>query len=161
MELTLIILLVVLGCFSFVLWVGAPYLPTHSQQAEQALDKLNLRPGDTLYELGCGDGKVLLMAARRGVKSVGWELNPILFLWALIRTRRYRELITIKFGNFWNADLTQADAVYVFLLDRFMPRLDKKLTSELKHGTRVASYTFKIPGKKALSQDSAVFIYEY
>lgn len=160
MVIYLVFLLIVL-CFGFVLLFGAPYLPTHKNQSKIALEMLDLKKGQTLYELGCGDGTVLLLAAKKGIKSVGYELNPILYLVAKIRCWRYRKSITIRFGNFWGANLSGADAVYVFLLNKFMSKLDGKLSAELKAETKLASYTFKIPGKRIIKEESGVFLYKY
>src|SRR3989344_7553923 len=148
MDLLLAIIFIVLACFGFVLIFGAPYLPTHKQQVDLSLSLLKLKKGQLMYELGCGDGRLLNAAAKQGYKAVGYEMNPIMYVWALLNTQHHRNLVEVKFGNFWKADLSNADGVYVFLLDRFMERLDKKLSSELKSGVMLASYTFKIPGKK-------------
>ena len=161
MDIVFWILLVVVTCFSVVLIFGAPYLPTHKKQIELALELLKLQPGESLYELGCGDGRVLRAAARKGYRAVGYEMNPLLYIIAVISTWRYRKVTSIRFGNFWNADLSDADGVYVFLLDRFMSRLDEKLSKELKKGTRLTSYTFKIPGKKPVFARAGVFVYKY
>jgi len=117
----------VLFCFSSVLLVGAPYLPTLSPQVQAALALANLRPGQTLLELGCGDGKVLLAAARQGIQVVGYELNPIMALVAWLRTRRYHNLVKVVWGDFWRHPWPEADAIFVFLLTRYMDRLDKKI----------------------------------
>ena len=74
----IVALAVILLCFSGVLLVGAPYLPTLTPQVAAALELAALRPGETLLELGCGDGKVLIAAAQQGYRAVGYELNPIL-----------------------------------------------------------------------------------
>jgi predicted RNA methylase len=122
---------------------------------------LALKKGETLYELGCGDGTVLIEASKRGIKSVGYELNPIIYVVAKLRCFRYRKDITIKFGNYWSVDLRRADGVYVFLLDRFMTKLDQKLSKELKPGTSLVSYSFKIPGKKIINEKSGLYLYTY
>lgn len=156
-----VIFFVIVFCFSFVLLFGAPYLPSVKTQSNIALDLLEIKNGDVFYELGCGDGRVLLMAEQRGAKAIGYELNPIIFLFAKIRTFKKRQNITVIFGNFWSADLTNADKVYVFLLDKFMDRLDKKLESELKSGSLLASFAFKMHSKKHLKEKEAVFLYKY
>jgi exodeoxyribonuclease VII small subunit len=69
--------------------------------------------------------------------------------------------VKIHFGNFWKADISQADAVYVFLFDRYMKQLDAKLKKEAKPGLKLASHTFKIPGKKIIRQDYGVYLYKY
>lgn len=148
-------------CFGGVLLFGAPYLPSHKKQAQVALDLLAMKKGQVLYELGCGDGSVMILAAKRGIKSVGYELNPVVFCVAKFRSLRYKNLMDVRYGNFWSADVSGADGVYVFLLDKFMPKLDKKLSNELKNGSHLASYTFKIPGKKPFKEKEGVFLYQY
>lgn len=155
-----LIVFVIILCFGFVLLFGAPYLPTHSLQAKIALDMLDLNKSDNFYELGCGDGKVLIMASSKCDKAVGFELNPILYIIAKIRTAKYKN-VSVKFGNFWNMDLSSADKVFVFLLDKYMDKLDQKLSSELKKGSRLASYTFKIKDKKIASEKQGVYLYKY
>lgn len=144
-----------------MLLFGAPYLPTHKQQVVQALDMLEIKKGDVLHELGCGDGRLLREAARRGHRAVGYELNPLVYLIARLSTWRYRKMVSVHYANFWSADLTKADAIYVFLLDRFMEKLDRKLSAEAKQGTLLASYAFKIPGKKPIKAQSGIFLYKY
>src|SRR3569833_3962368 len=147
---------------SVVLLCGAPYVPTLPQARVQALDLLNLKSGQTLYELGCGDGCMLIAAAERGVKSVGYELNPFLYLIARWRCRRHRSLITVRWGNFWRADLAHADAVFVFLLDNFMAKLDAKIKRETAgRPFLLASNAFKVPGKKPAAKLGAIFLYRY
>lgn len=153
--------LVFVGLFAFVLLFGAPYLPTQRAQAQAALDLLDLKPGQTLYELGCGDGRVLKQAAARGIHGVGYELNPLVALIARIHTWKYRKTVRIVWGNFWQADLSKADAVFVFLLDRFMSKLDKKVSKEVKKPIKVASFAFKIPNKKIVRAKDGIYLYQY
>lgn len=147
--------------FGFVLMYGAPYLPTRRKETETALDLLNLKKGQTLYELGCGDGRVVKQAAKRGLKVIGYELNPILVVVARLHTLRYRKQVKIVWGNFWRADLIPADAIFVFLIDRFMPKLDKKIKKDAKEGVKLVSYAFKVPGKKAAKSKGGLLLYQY
>jgi ribosomal protein L11 methylase PrmA len=64
--------------FGFVVAFGAPYLPTLRPQITMALDMLDLKKGQTLLELGSGDGRVMMAAAERGWNVIGYELNPLL-----------------------------------------------------------------------------------
>src|SRR5437870_1372345 len=121
-----IIALIAILAFQFVvLFLGAPYVPTLHKQRETALDLLNLKPGQTLIDLGCGDGAMLITAAKRGINTVGYEINPLLVLIAWLRTRRYGNKVKIVQGNFWQKDWPQADAVFVFLTNRYMDRLNQ------------------------------------
>jgi SAM-dependent methyltransferase len=147
-------------CFGFVLLFGAPYLPVLRPQMETALDLIDLQPGQTLLELGCGDGKVLVAAAQRGLNVIGYELNPLLALLAWLRTRRYRRQVRVVCGNFWSGDWPPADGIFVFLLDRFMVRLDARI-SGLQRPVRLASFAFQIPGKKPEAVRNGVYLYAY
>lgn len=143
--------------FVGVLLFGAPYLPTLSPQLKTALDLLDLKKGDTMLELGCGDGRVVIAAAERGWKVVGYELNPLLVAVAWLRTRRYPGT-RILWGNFWGVEWPQSEGTFVFLQKRFMPGLDKRMQ---KHGGRLASVAFEISGKKPLKTANGVYAYEY
>jgi hypothetical protein len=146
--------------FAFVILFGAPYLPTLSKQAHTALELLDLKNGQVLLELGAGDGSVALLALRRGLKVTAIELNPLLCVVIWLRTWRYRREITIKCANFWTTDWGRYDGIYVFLLDKFMKRLDKKII-QTRQTIPLASYTFTIPGKKADDNRDGVYLYRY
>lgn len=158
MEIFFAVAFVVLLLFAVVLFFGAPYLPSLRPQVETALELLELRPGQTLLELGSGDGKVLLAAAQAGYRAEGIELNPLLYLVSVWRTRRYRDTVHLTWGNYWNRPWPEADGVFVFLLDRFMPKLDKKMQS---YKRPLASVVFTIPGKSAVVEKNGVYLYHY
>jgi SAM-dependent methyltransferase len=148
-------------CFGGVLVVGAPYLPTLTPQVQTALKLADLQPGDTMLELGCGDGKVLLAAARQGAKAVGYELNPLLALVAWLRTRRYRRQVRVIWGDFWRQPWPPADVIFVFLLHRYMTRLDKKIIQFKHKPVKLVSFAFAIPGKSATAERRGVYLYRY
>lgn len=153
-----IILIVVFG---FVVFIGAPYVPTLKRQTNEALELLGLVPGQILVELGSGDGTVLLAAAKQGVRSIGYEINPLLVVLTYARTFRYRHLVTVKCANFWRVTLPECDAIYVFLLDKYMEKLDKKITKERKSALTVVSFAFKIPSKPAVVESQGLYKYIY
>ena len=147
-------------CFGFVLLFGAPYLPILKLQLKTAFELLDLKPGDHLLELGCGDGKVLIAAAQQGIRVTGYELNPLLAFIAWVRTRRYRKLVKVVWGNFWSVKLPTTDAIFVFLLPKYMTKLDKKIMQECSRPCKLVSFAFQIPGKRGKSRDG-VFLYRY
>lgn len=136
-------------CFGLGTFFGAPYLPIRRHEREAALDLAGLKPGETIIDLGSGDGTVLLAAARRGATAIGYELNPLLWLWSWLRTRRYRKQISVRLQNYWLTQLPPADVVYTFLLDRYMSRLNRKLERELSYPTRVVTHVFELPRRPA------------
>lgn len=156
------LLLVLSACFGFVLLRGAPYLPTLRKQVDAALDLADLSPGDTLLELGCGDGKVMIAAAQRGLKVVGYELNPILACIAWLRTRRYGKQVQVVWGDFWTKDWPKADGIFVFLLDTYMERLDTKIAGSKKHKqVKLVSFAFQIPHRVPAAERQGVYLYQY
>lgn len=153
--------LLVLGSFAGVLLFGAPYVPTLTPQVGAALELADLKPGQTLLELGCGDGKVLIAAAQAGLLAVGYELNPILAAIAWLRTRRFRGRVTVICGNMWTRPWPEAEAIFCFLLPRFMNRLDKKIVQYNTGTVKLVSFAFKIPGRAQAHQKDGVYLYVY
>jgi hypothetical protein len=161
----MILIFIVVGsfliCFCGVLLVGAPYVPTLSPQVTAALELADLHADQTLLELGCGDGKVVIAAARQGIQVVGYELNPILALVAWLRTRRYRSRVKIVWGDFWRSPWPPAEAIFVFLLPRYMSKLDKKCAQYRYRPIKLVSFAFKIPNKKPMRQKAGLYLYSY
>jgi 16S rRNA A1518/A1519 N6-dimethyltransferase RsmA/KsgA/DIM1 with predicted DNA glycosylase/AP lyase activity len=155
------IVVAIVASFSFVLLFGAPYLPTLHKQAEAAFKLLDLQPGNTLIELGCGDGKLLRMAAKKGYRAVGYELNPILYLVAVLSTLKYRGSVRVKYGNFWNSRLPKAEAIFVFLLPKYMEKLDKFIVQQYGKNIKLVSFAFEIPTKRPSATKDGVFLYKY
>lgn len=145
--------------FSFVVFFGAPYVPTLKKQRRQALNMLDLKKGQLLVELGAGDGIMLCEAGKRGWRAVGYELNPVLVIVAKLRTRKYPS-VEVRWGNFWRADISSADAVYVFLIARFMGKLETKLIKEGKPGLKILSYTFVLPNLRPQKSQGGLHLYK-
>lgn len=163
MDWVVVVALLVILCFAFVLFVGAPYVPTLSAQTKVALDLADLKPGETLLELGSGDGKVLVAAAQRGLNVVGVELNPILVLVSCVRTWRYRKQVRVIWGNLWQSDKwPQSEGIFVFLLPKYMKRLDRAISNWHTKPVRLVSFAFPIPQKATTKQHKlGIYVYEY
>lgn len=161
-QILIAVLAVVAVCFAFVLINGAPYLPTMRRQIAAALILAKLKPNNTIIELGCGDGRVLVAAAKLGYKVVGYELNPLLFIICWLRTWQWRrkKMVKVIFGDFWRYDWPKAEAVYVFLLPRLMGRLENKVKKQYPKGVKVISFAFKFPNLKPNNQKDGVFLYK-
>lgn len=160
-ELLAIISAVLLVCFAGVLFVGAPYLPTLTPQVEQALKLAELKPGQTLIELGCGDGKILLAAAGQGANAIGYELNPLLAVVAWLRTRRCQGRVKVVWGNFWLQKWPPAEVIFSFLLPKYMKKLDTKITQEYRRPVKLVSFAFEVPGRLPDKRSGGVFRYDY
>ena len=152
---------IVVVCFGIVLFVGAPWLPTLKPQITSALDLLDLKPGQTMLELGSGDGRVLIAAAERGWNVVGYELNPILAFVGWIRTRRYSGRVRVVWGDYWLAQWPKADGIFTFLHSRYMRKLDKKITQYSHKPICICSFAFRIPNRSPQAEKAGVYLYLY
>ncbi len=148
--------------FALVIVRGAPFVPTLKPQITEALDLLELKSGQVLLELGSGDGRLLRAAAERGIYAVGYELNPLLVVWTKIRHWKYRSYITVKWGDFWQTSWPESDGMYVFLLHRYMDKLDKKVAqyAKKKH-YKLVSFGFQMPNHKSKVTRQGLNLYEY
>ena len=128
---------------------GALFVSTTKKRIEAFLDQVPMEKGGLLTDLGCGDGRVLRMAARRyGVNAVGYELNPM----AYIKARMYSLFsrgVHIRFANFYEADISKADVVFCYLFPDVMQKISDKVKSELKPGAVFVSCNFPLPGLAA------------
>ncbi|MCB9816970.1 hypothetical protein H6795_00335 [Candidatus Nomurabacteria bacterium] len=158
----LIVIAAVILLYGFVVVIGAPYVPTLTQQQADALDLLALKKGQTVLDLGSGDGRFLRAAALSGYKAVGIEANPLLVLIAYAVCWRQRRNVTIIWGNMWQKQWPATDGIYVFLHSRFMQKLDNKVIQQY-HGKNIklVSYAFKIPSKKIVKKHSGMYLYFY
>lgn len=147
--------------FGLVVFVGPPYLPTMRKQINAGLDLLEMAPGETLLELGSGDGRVMRVAAARGYRVIGIELNPILVLVSHIVTWRYRSQVRIIWGSYWGLPWPRADAIFTFMLPRYMGRLDERIEKWRTKPVKLASFAFVIPGKEPVEKRDGVYLYQY
>jgi hypothetical protein len=115
--------------FGFVVFFGAPYVPSLRKEVDEAFTNLYpLSAKDTLVDLGSGDGLVLNAALKHGAAAYGYELNPLL---VLISRLRLRNRATIELRNMWSVRLPQeTTVVYVFSVSRDSKRLTRYLQAE-------------------------------
>lgn len=157
----LAVLFIVLLCFSVVLLVGAPYLPTLKPQVDATFQLAGLKKRQTLLELGCGDGRVLVAAAQQGIYSVGYELNPIMAAIAWARTRRHRKYVKVIWGDFWKKEWPKADGIFVFLLPKYMQKLDTKIEQYPYKPVKLLTFAFAVTSKEPTKTQDGVFRYDY
>lgn len=144
-------------------FLGAPFAPSAKTSIRGAMKKIGLSSRDTVFDLGSGDGRVLVEASRFGAKSLGYEFNFFLYIWSRyrLRTLKNRELVSIYWSNFWTQKLTSATVIFAFLLPESMTRLEKKLYNEVAKGTYVLTYLSRLPQKRALTSYRGIYIYRY
>jgi len=129
-----------------------PYVPT-TEPAVQAMLKLaNVKKSDVLYDLGCGDGRIVIAAAKNfGAHGVGIDINPVRINEAKENAKRAGVEHLVKFieQDLFQADIHEATVVSLFLLPNINLKLRPKLLADLKPGTRVVSNTFDMGDWKA------------
>lgn len=127
------------------IWATVPYVPTQYSLVHEALDMADIKNGDVLYDLGAGDGRVLTEAVKKqpSIRAIGYECVLSVWLWSKIRTFRSRKSVSLRFGNFFSQDLSDADIVFVYLFPKVMEKLEKKFRRELRPGTRIVSHAFR------------------
>jgi SAM-dependent methyltransferase len=125
---------------------GAMFHPSARIRVKTFLDHVPMTGEDLLVDIGCGDGRVLREARRRyGVRALGIEVNPLIYLLARIRNIGI-EGVRVQMKNFWKMNLGNADVVFCYLFPDVMTSLAEKLAEELRPGTRVISCNFPLPG---------------
>jgi predicted O-methyltransferase YrrM len=132
----------------------APYVNSPEHAVEKMLDMANLKTGETLYDLGCGDGRILIAAAERyKVKAVGIEISEHLAKRAAENVKKagLQDRVRVVHGNFMQTDLRQANVVTLYLATTANESLRPNLERYLRPNTRVVSYDYPIPGWKAIN----------
>ncbi len=129
----------------------APFVQTPLEVAKRMLDLSQVRAGEVLYDLGCGDGRLVILAAKDiGAKATGIELREDLVERARTEIKRLNleGKVNVIQGNFFEVNISDADVITLYLTSSANERLRPKLEAELKRGARVVSHDFKVPGWK-------------
>lgn len=154
-----------------LLWIlipalyGLPPVPTKPGRIQKALKLVKLQPNETLYDLGAGDGRVLLIAARDfGAKAVGIEIGPIqcALIWLRAIASGFGNKIDVRWGNFYKADLSDADVVFVYATSGEVMKLAPHLEKQMKQGARVVSISadFHEWEPQEFDERDLIFVYE-
>jgi hypothetical protein len=170
-----VIILLALGLSFLVfvlalLWIlvpalyGLPPVPTKPERIQKALKLANLQPNETLYDLGAGDGRVLLIAARDfGADAVGLEIGPIqcALIWLRVTASGFGNQIQVRWENFYKANLKDADVVFVYATSKEIIRLAPHLETQMKQGARLVSISADFPEWEPQEFDDRDLIFVY
>ncbi len=154
----LIVTLCVIAPGLFAMYTGAPYFPSIRKRKDAMLNLAKIQPGETVYDLGCGDGRLVRAAAKKGAHAIGYELSVPTFIIAWL-TSLFSKRTSIRLGNFWNKSYADADVILCFLMPDSMQEFYKKIWPQLKPGCRVISHAFSIKGLEAMAKEGPVMLY--
>jgi SAM-dependent methyltransferase len=132
-----------------------PYVPTPDDVVASMLRLANVHKGDVVYDLGCGDGRIVIAAARLGARGVGVDINPDRIRDARLNAKQagVEDSVTFIQEDLFKADIRQATVVTLYLLPSVNLKLRPRLWSELKPGTRIVSQSFDMGDWKAEKTD--------
>lgn len=126
---------------------GAPWVPTPTQRVEKMLELAKIKQNDKVYDLGCGDGRMVHLAAKKyGADAIGLELSPLVYFIACVRNFLLRSKSKVLLRDFRKIDYSNARALVFYLLPDVLKIMRPKFEKELQPGTRVVSYAFEIDG---------------
>ncbi len=146
------LLILAIAFILYIIWkywtllIGAGYDPTPTKYVCRMLELAGISEDDIVYDLGSGDGRILIAAARvYGARAVGIEADPSRFIysWLNILVSGQVKRARVKFGNLFKKNISDATIVTLFLFRPANEKLKDKLLRELKPGTRIVSYVWR------------------
>ena len=151
--------------FGFVVFRGAPYVPSHHKEARGAFEGLyKLKSSDVLVDVGSGDGIILRIAAKHGAKAIGYELNPILVVISRFLSRKDKR-IRVVLADFWLKNLpNDTTIVYAFTVSRDSKKLAEKLqkeSSRLNRDIYLMTYGAPLKSKAELRKRRGHTLYQF
>jgi hypothetical protein len=171
-----ILVLLIVGLVLEALWFistlqsiagGAPFVTLSRKRAREAWAAVGLRPGETVYELGCGDARHLIYACRQYlVTGVGIDISwwPLFWAWLRIYFGGMSKRVRLVWRNIHSVDLSGADVIYIYLGQKLSDSLRDKFKRELKSGSRIISAQFPLtdwqPASVIGDQKHPIYIYQ-
>lgn len=142
--------------------MGGWFAPTPKKRVDEILGLVKVKKGGLLVDIGSGDGRFLIAAAKRGIKSLGFEINPYFYILSLIlvKLNKVDNKAQVKLANFWQQDLSSASLVCVFI-PLYHKKLEYKFRKELGKGTFVVTYLTNFPNWKPIKTTaSGIYLYQ-
>ena len=172
MSQLLFILLYIISILSLIygLWLIVPifyglhWIPTAHDRARRALEMVGLQPDELLYDLGAGDGRIILMAAEEfGARAIGIEASFLQYLFTKLRISfsGSKPNISVCREDFYRTDLSDADVVFAYLTPAHAIRFQDDLAKQLKPGARVVAVAFDFPDWKPNDFDEGYLLFSY
>lgn len=160
----LILLFIIITFFFFAidLFLDLPYVATKRDKIKTIIKLAQIKPKETVIDLGSGDGRLLFAAANAGARAIGYEINPFLILLTLIhaRLKGLSNQVEIYRKNLWKADLSIADVIFVYGRRKDMQKFEDFVYQNAKKGARIVVNTNQFPNKKPLKSANGIFLYK-
>jgi cyclopropane fatty-acyl-phospholipid synthase-like methyltransferase len=158
-------LLVLAAMVILPVFFGAPWHPLLPGTIRRILRFAELRPGETFCDLGCGEGRVLIAAAKEfSANAIGVEIDPlkVLLVRLLARMNGVDDRVRVVRGNLFDFDPGSADVLYLYLTHQAMDKLFPEILKKLKPSARIISYRFCLRGMTPdkVSEDKTLFLYQ-
>lgn len=143
---------------------GLPWIPADRKRIKRAMELAELSPGEILYDLGAGDGRVLTVAAGEfGAIAIGIEIGPVhcLIAWARALIKGVGRSVSIRWGDMYKTDFRNADVVFTYLTQKHANKIKPLLESQLREGARVVTICSDLDGWEPSAMDSEHLIFLY
>ena len=147
----MLVVLIVLGTLAYAAVSAAPWVPLRKRDINRLIKLANIKPGEIVYDLGCGDGRVLQAVVKQTqARAVGFEISLLPYIFAKVRSllSSGSSRVRVNYKDFFKTDLSVADVILCFLTPYAMAKLASKINSELKPGARFLTYAFPLPNRK-------------
>lgn len=160
--LTLFLVLYTLFIVYIQLIPGAFYYPSAEKNIQSLIKLAKPKPKDIFVDLGSGDGRIVIAAAKIGIKSIGYELDPILVHKSTKKIKKLHlsHLADIKLKNFWKIDFNNINIIYVYQFPKYIKKLEKILNKN-QHPITVISYRYPFPNQKPYLIKNQTYFYKF
>lgn len=148
--------------YAIDLFLELPYVGAKKDSINNILKLSNIKKGETVVDLGSGDGRLLFKVAALGAFAQGYEINPFLILISQLK-RKLKGLddqVKIKDESMWSSDLKVADVIFVYSLVKKMKKFEDFIYKNAKKGTRIIVNTNPFPGKKPQKVLGKIYLYK-
>jgi len=141
---------------------GVPFVQTPKEQIKEAFQMADLKPDEKVYDLGSGDGSVLIVAVKDfKARAMGFEISPWYYLLSQynLKQARINSFAKVVYRDLNKVDLNKADVVYLYLMPKVIKNLEEKFRN-LRKGLRIISFKFPILNLKPLRKNGEIYVYK-
>ncbi|MFY9484289.1 MAG: class I SAM-dependent methyltransferase [Patescibacteria group bacterium] len=156
------LVLLLFAVFAVVaLLVGAPFVPSSTDRVDRMVALAKIQPAQLVVDLGSGDGRILIAAARSGARAIGIEINPTLVVLARVKALLHglSNQVRVVIGDFRTFNVKDADTIFCYHLPGKMAALEAKIRAEAKPGAKIVLNAFPFPKLKPVKTIDHLYVY--